>query len=585
CLAAFVWILGASYRWWRPRGSLLWLDILSMGLIVQAVLDLRLSQIMGVRLDWPALSLALGETPKMMWRMAVPYLPMIAAVLLLAIGLYAGVIYWFRRHRRAPEAADGGRLIFPAGAAFAVLTFVGLAVVGRCLMQGDKAEGQSTLLLAETSPLWKRNEYPVMDSKTFVERARELGMDRSIAAPATAAAGRTRDLNVILIFQESTYNRHLSLFSGKEETQPLLSRYKDRMELFPNFFSSFASSIHARFAAFTGLYPTEDFKSFTINRVGVKSIFELLHEHSYDCSLFYSSFFDYTGFRDFLRGRDLDGMYDADTMPGERKTPPVSWGLQEDETLEAMKTQIKKYAAGNQKFFLTYIPAAPHNPFDGTPQRFHKYHKDEIGDYTPVYLNELLYMDWVMSSLIDQLQESGILDHTLVIITADHGEMLGAKGEFVGHGWVVTPELANVPLIIMDPDHRGYRVNPTVGSQVDLPSTILDLLGIATPSGQIRQGSSLYSDAARSDRTIYLNSFRQYAAIKGRKIICTDRETPVDSRKVFEIQNNGAQTSFVAVEPPNAEAPDIVAFNQFQANLLHNYLVYCGLMKPLLAEK
>src|SRR5581483_9355134 len=122
----------------------------------------------------------------------------------------------------------------------------------------------------------------------------------------------------------------------------------------------------------------------------------------------------------------------------------------------------------------------------------------------------LLYMDWVMSSLIDQLQESGILDHTLVIITADHGEMLGAKGEFVGHGWVVTPELANVPLIIMDPDHRGYRVNPTVGSQVDLPSTILDLLGIATPSGQIRQGSSLYSDAARSDRTIYLNSFRQY---------------------------------------------------------------------------
>ena len=58
---------------------------------------------------------------------------------------------------------------------------------------------------------------------------------------------------------ESSYNQHLSLFGSREETQPLLSKYKDRMEIFPNFFSNFAGSIHARFASFTSLYPTEDF--------------------------------------------------------------------------------------------------------------------------------------------------------------------------------------------------------------------------------------------------------------------------------------------------------------------------------------
>ena len=41
-------------------------------------------------------------------------------------------------------------------------------------------------------------------------------------------------------------------------------------------------------------------------------------------------------------------------------------------------------------------------------------------------MNELLYMDWNITSILDELKSSGLLDHTLVIITADHGEMLRA---------------------------------------------------------------------------------------------------------------------------------------------------------------
>jgi len=48
-----------------------------------------------------------------------------------------------------------------------------------------------------------------------------------------------RDLNVVLIYGESTYNKYLSLFGGGADTQPLLSQYKDRMELFPSFFFQF----------------------------------------------------------------------------------------------------------------------------------------------------------------------------------------------------------------------------------------------------------------------------------------------------------------------------------------------------------
>jgi hypothetical protein len=52
-----------------------------------------------------------------------------------------------------------------------------------------------------------------------------------------------------------------------------------------------------------------------------------------------------------------------------------------------MREQIKTHAAQKQKFFLTYVPAAPHNPFDGTPRRFQKYKMGIAGDLTPFYLN------------------------------------------------------------------------------------------------------------------------------------------------------------------------------------------------------
>src|SRR6185312_4999632 len=246
----------------------------------------------------------------------------------------------------------------------------------------------------------------------------------------------------------------------------------------------------------------------------------------------------------------------------------VSWGLQEEETLGAIRNQIKTYAANKQKFFLTYVPAAPHNPFDGTPRRFQKNKMNKIGDLTPFYLNELLYMDWTISSIIDQLKKSGRLDNTLVVITADHGEMLGENGGPVGHGWAMTPELANVPLIIMDPAQRGYRVNDTIGSQVDLMPTILDSLGIRLPAGQIYQGASLYSPDLGTNRTIYINTFRQYGIIEGSRFIRGDRETEgagqAGSREVYGITDNGSHTSFVEEPASSTNAPSISAFDQFQ---------------------
>jgi hypothetical protein len=579
-LAAALAIGGAVYvRIW-PKANLLWLDIVCLALIAVAFVDLRLAGIMGVRLDWDLLSFAMS--PRVMWRMAGPYLPGVFAALGLMTAVYAALVGGIRRwclHSPASERVDA------RGPWYAAAGFVLLGALGLALANPDKAEGQVGLRLAQTSPWWKRVASRPLSREEFLRSAKALGLGDFAAVRPSEPLRPRRNLNVVLIFLESSYNKHLSLFGSSEETQPLLSKYKDRMELFPNFFSNFAGSVQAQFATFTSLYPVRDFNLFTLQRVPVKSIFEVMHDNGYSCSLFFSSLFDYAGFRDFIQQRGLEEMYDADNMPGPRKTERVSWGLHEEETLGAMRAQIQKYAKTNRRFFLTYVPAAPHYPFDGVPPAFRRFKSGELGDFTPFYWNDLLYVDWVMASIMDQLKDSGLLEQTLVVITDDHGERLGEHGGPIGHGWALTPELANVPLIVMDPEQPGYRINNTLGSQIDLLPTVLDLLGIALPQDQLYEGRSLYAPAERKPRPVFLNSYEQYGILSGRHYLSGARKADeagcsTAARVVYTISNRGTKTLFSEDRSATMQPTPIRPFDEFQENLLRNYSFYCEAIRP-----
>jgi arylsulfatase A-like enzyme len=89
-------------------------------------------------------------------------------------------------------------------------------------------------------------------------------------------------------------------------------------------------------------------------------------------------------------------------------------------------------------------------------------------------------VDRHVGRMLDSLQARGTLDNTIVIVTSDHGELLGEHGLF-GHGNSLYFEVLHVPLLIAIPGGPAGRVTRPVSLR-DLPSTILDLVG-AEPSG------------------------------------------------------------------------------------------------------
>ena len=94
----------------------------------------------------------------------------------------------------------------------------------------------------------------------------------------------------------------------------------------------------------------------------------------------------------------------------------------------------------------------------------------------------LAYLDAALGRLFDELDRQGIMQNTLVIVTADHGELIG-EHRLVGHGRSLYDEEVHVPLLIVKPGRvPSGRVVAEPVSLRDLPATVADLLGLTNLS-------------------------------------------------------------------------------------------------------
>lgn len=100
-----------------------------------------------------------------------------------------------------------------------------------------------------------------------------------------------------------------------------------------------------------------------------------------------------------------------------------------------------------------------------------------------LYDGEILYMDRYIGQLVNELKGRGLYDGALIVVTADHGELLGEHGRF-GHGNYLHQEEIHVPLFIKYPagETGPARRNDAV-QLVDVMALIFDRLDLPLPAG------------------------------------------------------------------------------------------------------
>lgn len=125
----------------------------------------------------------------------------------------------------------------------------------------------------------------------------------------------------------------------------------------------------------------------------------------------------------------------------------------------------------------------------------HSYTEAELVAMRATYDATLLDLDKAAERLITGMEDRGLLEDTIVVFTADHGEMLGEKGLY-SHRWALYEPLIHVPLIVRYPGAKARRVKGPV-SLTGLFATICELTGVPVPDGvgaPLHPGDPVFSE-------------------------------------------------------------------------------------------
>jgi choline-sulfatase len=233
---------------------------------------------------------------------------------------------------------------------------------------------------------------------------------------------------------------------------------------------------------------------------------------------------------------------------------PIPRHLHSDEFCgKAALELLDRFPRGAPWFHWVNFPG-PHDPPDPPADMLARY--DGVAFPPPIKGNDLyrgkpvdhqavrrayaakieLIDEWV-GRIIDRVAQRGELDHTFVILSADHGEMLGDHGRFMKH--VALEGSIHVPLLISGPGlPRGTQSDALV-ELIDIGATCLDLAGLPTMPGVDARSLGPILRGQRSDRehrevqTAQLN-----LGAASWRMICDDRHKLIITRVTTKNPDN-----------------------------------------------
>ena len=129
--------------------------------------------------------------------------------------------------------------------------------------------------------------------------------------------------------------------------------------------------------------------------------------------------------------------------------------------------------------------------------------KEELDKLRGLYEGEVRYVDNCIGMLIGFLKNEGLLEDSLLILNADHGEAFLEHNRLTHAFDIAYNEVIHVPLIIYGlTDHS--KVSDDYVQLLDVPPTILDATGIGKPDDFI--GDSLVSTRERHKNSGFIFS-------------------------------------------------------------------------------
>jgi len=307
--------------------------------------------------------------------------------------------------------------------------------------------------------------------------------------------------NFVLIVIDTLRADRLSFAGYRENDLPAFDRLRSESTYFPNARSTSSWTLPATASLFVSRVPSQHGATAWPSQLGNEhtTLAETLRNAGYRTAGWSSNRL-ITEQRGFHGGFDtFELVADPDWKPGTPPQSPYLFALAEDLITKALAWLEETSAAtGDDPFFIYLHFMEPHTPYlcppDGGPDcrsaatylnrhiaaTFWNFDSEQASFISKFYDSDIRRMDSALDRLYTALDERGLLENTWLILTADHGEMLGEHGLYT-HGNALYEETVRIPLLIRAPNPRnGSSTTPV--SLIDIAPTILDVAGIEPPA-------------------------------------------------------------------------------------------------------
>lgn len=277
---------------------------------------------------------------------------------------------------------------------------------------------------------------------------------------STVSLLKERRPDVLVIILESFSSKIMASLGGEKDVTPCLDSIARNGILFTRFYANSFRTDRGLVSILSGYpaQPTMSLMKFPKKTAQLPSIARSLAREGYQTEYYYGGDADFCNMRSYLKAAGYSKIIADIDFP--LNTRISKWGVPDHLLFRRFVNDVSTTQTRKPTFRVVQTSSS-HEPFEVPYQR--------LSD--PV-LNAFAYTDHHLGWMMQQLQQSSLWQHQLVVIVPDH---LGAFPHNISN---YTLARYQIPLILTGGAITGTKRIDTIGSQHDIAATLLGQLGI-----------------------------------------------------------------------------------------------------------
>jgi len=346
----------------------------------------------------------------------------------------------------------------------------------------------------------------------------------------TATHQRARSLNLVIILEESLGATFVESLGGVPVT-PELEKLKSQGWWFEQLYATGTRSVRGIEAVVSGYAPTpaQAVVKLSLAQKNFFTLASLLDQRGYSTEFIYGGESHFDNMRGFFMGNGFKSVIDENDFAS--PLFKASWGVSDEDLLNRTHEQLSAHHASGKPFFTLVFSSSNHSPFEFPDGRITLYDKEKATEN-----NAVKYADYAVGQFFEKARASKYWKDTIFLIVADHD--IRVRG-----GSLVPIKNFHIPGLILGAD-IGQRSIKTVASQIDLPTTLLSLMGINAKHPMI--GRDLSAEPEGLPGRAMMQFEQHYAWMEGNQVVVL-RPDKAPAHGIYDMKRK----ELAVAEPPN----------------------------------